>query len=709
MAYPPQGQAPAAPPPLEMKSDDVKLWWKRVELARERKKREVSVWKALQKNYLPPNPSAESSNVNSNVHFRDVHLKCAELYAQLPPMHLTPKEPLYGLKDPQTGQPFMGAPGPDGQPQPMDPDTLAEHIVAVKTALLTDITGPDMANMDWAIRRSLVSLLTASGISPVKICYESDIQEIQQEAPGPPTQMPGAVLGLQDVPSAPVMQAVPVVVNERIRVDAFSAAALLVPYDFYSTNYDQASYLGMEFEDRLNGRTKKLYNLPDGFKTFNTRGDLIINPEPSNISEGTSDIIRGIELWIRASEFDDSVANRDVFYRLVLIEGLKDKAAIYERSPYQTVGPDGRLTFDSMRGNPIHPIYLRDATDTAWPKSDSAFTDPLVRNENTWLSQSVQLREANIPRFAHSDALTLTADKFKLMGVGNGVALPAEVMAQGQERLMWQFPHLENAQSDINGYNTIKRAREETLGTGANQAGSMNSGRRSATETAIVQQNVSVRLKGERIVLAQHIVAIFRKVDALAMRYMSPGYVRILGQAGAQILTMFDRQMISGPYAYECNPDMMASIDEATKREDWLKWTNFMAKSPYLNQEQNARTGAQHFGYDASRTISKPPPPPQPPPDKPRITLSLQAGDLAIPEVQLALKMEGLDLTTQPPSPQLLAAHAALQAKNQPHGGAADRADLLSEHHSQMTGQQDGRPPVAPAPSTPAMPGTGLH
>jgi hypothetical protein len=319
------------------------------------------------------------------------------------------------------------------------------------------------------------------------------------------------------------------------------------------------------------------------------------------------------------------------------------------------------------------------------------------------------MREANIPRFFHSDEITTAVDKLKMLDVGQGVALPADKMALGQERLMWPIPKMENAQSDVQGYNLLHRAREETLGFSANQGGNLSAGRRSATETAIVQQNASVRIKGERAVLAQHIVAIYRKVDALVMRYMSPGYVRIVGQSGAQLLTMFDRQMIAGPYAYECNPDTMASIDEAQRRDDWLKFTNFMAKSQYLNQEQNARTGAAHFGYDPSRTIAKPPPPPPPPPDKPRISVALQASDLAIPEVLVLLKAEGIDLTMTPPSPQLLAAHAVAQAKNLPHGGAADRADLLSEHHSQMTGSQDGRPPVTPAPPTPALPGVGLH
>jgi hypothetical protein len=696
------------PERLQMNPEDVKLWWKRIELARTRREREKRKWKKFLSGYLPPNPNDSDTSINSNVHFRDAHLKIAEVYAQFPEIQLIPLEPLEHLIDPATGQPFMGPPGQDGSQKPLDPDVLAAHIVAIKRAVLNKLLGSDCANVDLTIIECLFDIFAVAGVAFTKICYEADVQETPQETPGAPTTMPGAILGLQDVPGQPVTQMQPVVVNERFRWYRFSPAAAIVPHDYHSTDYDRAPYLGMEFEDENNARSRKAHNLPDNFSAFTARGELIVSDGHKDPAEATGDIIKGVELWIRACLYDPAIADFDVFDRLVLIDGKRDHVAAYERYKYQTRGPDGRLTADSMIGNPIHPITLRVATDLAWIPSDAAFTDPIVRTENDWLTQTMKMREANLARFFHSDQLTEPVDKLKLLDVGQGVAVPHELMMQGADKLFWPIPHLENAQSDVQGAATLHRYREETLGFSANQAGSTNATQRSATETAIVQQNSSVRIKGETNILKQRIVAGIRKFDALVMRYGSRGYVQIVGKNGAQLLTMFDRQMISGRYAYDAHPDSMTSKNAEDAQRKWQSFTNFTAKSPFIDQEGLLRQGAEEYGYDASKMIRTPPPPPEPPPEKPRISFAFNGADLAIPEVRQILGLNGVKLEPMA-SPEAMAAHQAEQAKAMPHGGAADRADLVSEHHSQMTGAQDGRQPVAPAPPTQAIPGRGLH
>lgn len=703
MAAPPQ----TAPQPqqLQMTAEECGEWWKRIELARTRRKRESDKWKQYLKGYLPPDiinsDLATYVNINSNVHFRNAHLKCAEVYAQFPEMQLTPREPLLHIKDPATGQPLAG---PDGKP--LNPTALAQHIVAVKRELLTEILGPDGADADLMARESLFDIFATSGVAFTKICYESDVQPTPMTVPGPPTQMPGSILGLQDVPSQQE-QMVPVVVNERFKWDRFSPSCGLIPHDFHSTKYDISPWLGMEFEDVINDRSKRQYNLPDDFTGNVTRDDLVVSDGHKDPGSGIANKFRGVEIFLRACQFDGAVANFDVFYRLVLIEGSgKESPAIYEMCPYQTVGPDGKLTVDSMIGNPIHPITLRVATDLAWIPADAAFTDPLVRHKNTRLRQMVKQQDSNIPRFLHPASATEAVDKLKQMDTGQGAAVSDELYAQFGEKIIAPIPHLESAQSDAAADNAIDRAMDETLGTGANQAGAINKGQRSATETAIVQQNVSVRLKGERTTFLMRLVAGVRKMDSLAMRYSSRTYVQLEGQAAAAQLVLVDRNMISGRYAYKASADTMVAVDADAQRDNWLKWTNFMAKSPLLDQEQNGRTGALLFGYDPDRTIREPPPPPQPPPEKPRIAFSFSGADLAIPEVRAILQQNGVPMPPAP-SPEALMAHQKELMKQMPHGGLADKADTLSEHHQALTGNQDGRPPIGPAQPTPAMPGAG--
>lgn len=676
-----------AQPPLQMAPDQVRTWWDRIDLARQRRKQEADDWQKLYQEYLPPKAEA-NSRVNSNIHFRDVHLKIAETWSQLPEFHLTPLEPLEGLLDPQTQQPIQ-----------------AEDVVAVKRALLNKLLGPDHANLDQQITDGLFNTYATSGYAAYKICYESDIQEVPTQAPGPPQPMPGAVLNLQPVPGPmqTVMAKVPV--HERWRFYHFSEAKHLLPHDWHSTDYDEAPWQGMEFV-MLADACRRKYQLPPDFGANATRDDLIIESgrgrEPG---EGTNTLIKGVEIWARATFCDPTVVNSQLFYVIVLIEGLTDRPAEYRRSPYQDVGPTdrfpnnppGRLTPDSMIGNPIHPIALRVAGDTAYPPSDSAFTDPLVRQENVWMGQDLKARDSNIPRFFHSDVIGTQVDKLKNADTGQGVAVPHEHMMVGVDKLIAPVPHLENAQSDTAGYQRLRRAREETLGLGSNQAGAVNDTVKSATEIATVQQNVSVRLKGEQNVLLRRVLQGVRKFDALVQRYMdTPGYVEILGQNGARRLQMYDQHLLSGRYAYDAKIDSQLSNDPNRRIKNATDFINFMAKSPWMDQGELARLAALEFGYDPGRLVKEPQPPPEPPPEKPRISFAFNGADLAIPEVRQILGLNGVQLG--PPSLEAIMAHQTAQAKAQPHGGAADKADVLSKHHSDETGAMPGRTPEGAPP-----------
>ncbi len=270
--YPPGNTPSPEQPPLVMSPDDLSDWWQRVTLADQRHEREMVKWKKLKEHYLPPKEDTDAANVNSNVHFRNAHLKIAEVYAQFPELNLTPLEPLDHLVDPQTGQPFMD---PQTQ-QPMDGQALAAHIVAVKRAVLNKLLGLDGANVDLTILECLFDIFAVSGVAVTELCYEADIKQVEMPMPGTPGPMPGAILGLQDVPGESAMQTVPVVVNGHIRWDRKSPACLRLPHNWYSTDYDRAPYLMLRFEERDTPQIREYYHIPEGFTPGGTSGTMIV-------------------------------------------------------------------------------------------------------------------------------------------------------------------------------------------------------------------------------------------------------------------------------------------------------------------------------------------------------------------------------------------------------------------------------------------------
>jgi hypothetical protein len=166
----------------------------------------------------------------------------------------------------------------------------------------------------------------------------------------------------------------------------------------------------------------------------------------------------------------------------------------------------------------------------------------------------------------------------------------------------------------------------------------------------------------------------------------------------------YDQRHLQGRYAYDAHPDTQLTLDQNSRIKRVTDYVNFLAKSPWVSQGDMARLVTGEFGYDASRLVKAPQPPPPPPPPHPNVSLALKAQDLGIPEVQLVLKQLGIQLPPTP-SPELALSIAQEQAKNQPHGGGAAKADLVDKHHSDITGNQVGKPPMEAPPAPQVAPG----
>ncbi len=702
-AYRTPSGIPALPrPELQLSPAEVKEWWGRIAKDRARRELEIPKWRQLLKAYVPPNYGNDYTDLNSNIHFRNVHLKTSEVWAQFPDLILTPRDPLKGI--PQLG--------PDGQPA-MDPKNpqqplmaSPDDIVAIRRAALNQELGRDGANVDLTVQQALFDVFMTSGIGPSKICYESDVKYIEPT----PAEVPGAILGL----SGPTPQQ-PVVINERRRWYHFSPEKLLIPVGFLSTDWDHAPYLAMEFEEPFTEQAKRAYNLPDDYRPTTVSPDKALTQDADRAAQNTQKVIKGVEVWLHAAEFDPNEVDRDVFYRLVLIQGLNDRAAVYELSPYQDKLPNGRLTPDSMIGNPIHPFCLRVASDTAWVPSDGAFTNPLVNIENIQEKTDALIREANVPRGLVAASLMKAIDKLREAGTGQFAPVDDALLARGLQNLIVELPHLERAQSDIQGREHNRQAITETLGLGANQAGAYNDTRKSATETAIVAQSVSARLQGERQMLLSTVMRGVTKFATLQTRYMTDqGWVQLVGPDGLHKLTAFNQAHLAPRFAYDAHPDSQLTLDQATRIKRATDYINFVAKSPASDQVGLARLATREFGYNASELVRPPTPPP---PDKPDATLAIKVEDFAVPEMRAflaAMYPQLAPVLTGPISPEAIAAaQAALNPKQtQPHGGGMPTADTVNKHKAEETGKQPGVHPLAPVaapPASPLLPHPGTH
>lgn len=679
---------------LPMSVEDLASWWTSIELARARRKREEDVWQVLLDAYLPP-PNASADTINSNVHFRNTESKKAKLFAQLPELQLTPDEKIEGLVDPATGQPM----------------TL-DDVIATKRAMLNKLLGRRHAKLLDTIDDVLFDALQTSGIAASKICYEADFQPMPRQVPDGEALMPGSVLGLQPVPKMKT-EIVNVPIYERYRWYRFSPSMLLIPHDWRSTRFDDAPWLGMEFNLPLKEAIRRGL-VPEGAAGNATTDDTHLKQRNDNNTDTSGPRIKGVEIWCHAVQFREGVYHSELFDYLVLIDGDKEKPAKYSASPYQTLGPDGRLTPDSMIGNPIHPCSLRTLTDTAWVPSDAAFTNPLVKQKNTWRSQDIKLRDSNIARFFYAESIKDQVDALAQVDAGQGVPVPDDKLAVGADKLIAPIPHLERAQADIQGEASISRDIDDTLAIGSNQGGNVNSKVLSATEIATAQTASNSRLHKEQLrFINSWFLPGVQKFDSLVMRFADTvEYVEIVGVDGAKRLQAYNKTLALGRYSYDAKPDSQLQADAAADRENALKFVNFTAKSPFIDQMAEMRWLASKFGVDPSIVKA----PPAPPEEKPSVSYSIKIEDFYGPGAEVARQLaeqSGFKVTPEAIAAaktigaMFAAAEAAKTGTQQPdpgapknlvHGGTIDKADVLSKHSADETGNMPGRTPEGAPP-----------
>lgn len=336
----------------QMPRDMLAKWWARVDAADETITTYKKEWQQNIQAYMGKvlDGLPKDHVVNVPLEFVYVELKKAQLAFQVPEFYLKPMLP--GL----------------------------EGAVPVFQGAVNHELGEDGADLKTTIDEATTDVLTCS-IAATEIGYTCDLRTRQVPvmqpgppdpmtgAPGPPTpamrptidpetQQPVIDHATGQPQMEPVLQDEQYCAHEEYFWDRFPVEDLLVPNDFTKSNFDKAPWLGVRFTQDLEA-AKKQYGLPDTFAATVTQPrETLSSAERPNPSQTTYQEVEIIRIWYQTKIFEpESDALPGQYSKLVLIKGLKDRPAEWKRSPYQYLGPDGKLA--GMEGNPIHPLTDR--------------------------------------------------------------------------------------------------------------------------------------------------------------------------------------------------------------------------------------------------------------------------------------------------------------------------------------------------------------
>ena len=192
-----------------------------------------------------------------------------------------------------------------------------------------------------------------------------------------------------------------------------------------------------------------------------------------------------------------------------------------------------------------------------------------------------------------------------------------------------------------------------------------------------MQNNASVRLKGERNRVIQFFLAGVRKFDSLLQRFATdPQVVQIVGPDGAKQWATWDKNTIAGRFAYAIKPDSGIDLDEAVARKQALDTYNFLGKDPLVDRSYLIAELAPALHLDPQRLKAQPEPPK---PDRPTLGFSFKGEDLLNPLAVAIMLQGGVNITLE----------------------------LIQQAHTLIqTGTGIPAPPIAPVPGIPGMPPT---
>lgn len=682
-------------PQLPLSEKQIAYWQAEVKKARDKRKQIAKKhgWDENLERYEPSDK--KKGDINLGVDFADVESKKAALLFTTPSVALT--------------------------------DCLPElqQAVAIHQELLNTLLGPEHANVLPTAQRAIFNCLCPSGIGPVLVGYSCVKQDVEQNVivTDPVTGLP-AVDPLTGAPQT-VPQVVPVPIAEKFFVSDLSPKALLLPARLRTTDYQGKSpWIGHEWKKPLSQVRREHPQLPADFKYSGDAEDQPYFERGEDRDEDTAGDpeVCGWTIWYRAHLMpepgkDDSkvsAVHPEALRRLSMIDG---STAILEHvdSPDQMLGPDGRLTPDSLVGFNIRPLVLRDLSDSAWIPSDCAVTAALTKEQQRYREIALRKRDTNVDVIGY-DSVKIpveVVDKAKKDAGSGGnvfIPLPGGSLEGGIQTAMAQVAKTSTGRETYLDQDLIRQDRDRILATGNNQVGVRDKSSKTATETSIVQRNTDARFEQERQRVERwYLYDIVKSLDALVLRYCDQRLAtEILGPQKAAIW-MQAKPILAGGYRYTLQMDSGKYLDVEDKRRQTLQLFNMLAKSPFVNQAFLHQKIAEDFGFDPTQFLTQPEPPK---PEPPKMALSFKGEDLIGPQAPIVLEI--LNALGVPISPQaiqtsqaMLQANAMLAAqqapqdagpgqasKNPPVPGVADKSEPLNKHQMDESGRLSGPGPM---------------
>lgn len=642
-------------------------WRGNIEKARQSRQTASKWWDANLKKYAPDvngNPDEYGGELNTNRDFTLVERKKADLFYQRPDVQAVPS--------------------------PLMKDFAA--LMDTHTSILNEKLGLDGVNAKSLVHQVLFDVLCTSGTGWTAMGYESVTV---------PTPTINQATGLEEIADVPLF--------EDCYWMHLSPMQGLKPHDFRSTRWDDAPWLGYDFEAPLRPSKRKGW-VPEDFE--GTSPSTETRFQNGSLNTVGDSVVKGTLIYYKSSLYRDDIVHPQHQTLLILIDGV-DTPAEHKDSPLQTLNAQGGLEPNSLIGFPIHPLTIRSLTDSSDVPSDCTISRPTVNELNKFRGQMVEQRDTQIIAGFYDGGIMPVEALAKLVrSRTNGlIGLPSEVFAQERPIKPLERGPYPRENFTVNDYLDNDLARTHALDSNAQ---GVQGADQTATEATIQQGNVNARLGFERGNVLDWYIKGVTKYSTIIQRFMPVQQAaQIVGPEAAQEWDGW-RKTVPATLAFTALPDSALRTDLASERKRALDEYQFFRNDTLINPAELLRVLLPRLHWPAS-VLNQTPPEKGPEPTRPGLTLKGDDLNPLMPQFPILIEVLGQcgikispqaiqraqeAAQTQIMMQQLAVAKADAQAgagADTSHGGKTPAAEGLSKHHADLTGNLPGAGSAQPS------------
>lgn len=230
-------------------------------------------------------------------------------------------------------------------------------------------------------------------------------------------------------------------------------------------------------------------------------------------------------------------------------------------------------------GNPYMELTFNYDDEYYWGIPDSKYLEDQQLAVNETRTIQMETRRASKLRFIYDENIMSEDEILKLLTEDTGCAVKASGDVDKGVKVFQPY-----VPADLNiDVDAIRKDARESVGLGRNQLGEFEGGRKTATESNIVNMASQIRVSERKDMLADLLVDIVEKYNQYMFSQYNVKQVEdIVGPNGKRYWVEFTLEQIKSKYNFRVDPESGVPVSSETRKEEAIMVAQFIHNSPLI-------------------------------------------------------------------------------------------------------------------------------